>query len=125
MAQRCLSSECAGPRTRTGRRVPWMEGLCPQEPPGTAQQLASGEAQSPAACTQTSRWQGTGPGSALVELPLRVSGEGPAGRHRAAHELFGELFGEGAAGALHSLRCHQQPICNGRLSGQDSALSTG
>lgn len=65
------------------------------------------------------------PGSGLVELPLHLFGEGPAGHHCPAHELFGDLFGEGAAGALHSLGRHQHAVCSKKLSGQDTAQSTG
>lgn len=54
------------------------------------------------------------PGSGLVELPLHLLGEGPAGHHGPAHKLFGDLFGEGAASALHSLARHQHAVCNKR-----------
>lgn len=72
-----------------------------------------------------SRWWAACPGSGLVELPLHLFGEGPTGHHGPAHKLFGDLFGEGAAGALHSLGCHEHAICNKKLSGQDTALSMG
>lgn len=55
------------------------------------------------------------PSSGLIELSLHLLGEGPAGRHGAADELFGDLFGEGAAGTLHSLGRHQHAICNERM----------
>ena len=72
-----------------------------------------------------SHWRAACPGSGLVELPLHLLGEGPAGRHGPAHKLFGDLFGEGAAGGLHSLGRQQHAVCNERLGGQDTALSTG
>ena len=70
-------------------------------------------------------WRAACPGSGLIELPLHLFGEGPTGHHGPAHKLFGDLFGEGAAGALHSLGRHEHAVCNEKLSGQDTALSTG
>lgn len=69
-------------------------------------------------------WQAACPDSGLIKLPLHLFGEGPTGHHGPAHKLFGDLFGEGAAGALYSLGCQEHAVCNEKLGDQDTVLST-
>lgn len=56
-------------------------------------------------------------------MPFHLFVEGPTGHHSPAHKLFGDLFGEGAAGALHSLGHQECAVCNEKLGGQDTVLS--